>query len=227
MHHDESFSFIGRTDDQIKLRGQRLEIDEINHVIKAASGAIREVATMVLKNSNLPGEQLVSFLSVSRPSDRANPCEVDSTPESSAIIATVRRNCQSRLPGYMIPTNVIPLTAFPLSPNNKIDNRKLKELYSSITPDVLQALFSASMGDPQQMTPEMERIIHVLAAVTGCEEQSIFPGSNVFMLGLDSISCISFAHALKDAGFGAAQPSLVMKSKPPTVLPILRCEERF
>jgi amino acid adenylation domain-containing protein len=169
MLYDESFSFLGRNDDQIKLRGQRLEIDEVNHAIKAASTEIGEIVTVVLKNPNLQGEQLVSFLSISRPSDAAKPCEVDLTPECSAIIATVRMNCQSRLPGYMVPTNVIPLTTFPLSPNNKIDNRKLKELYSSITPGVLQALFSASMGDTRQMSQEMERIMHVLAAITGCD----------------------------------------------------------
>lgn len=213
MLHDETFCFLGRIDDQVKLRGQRLEIEEINHVIKSATRRVGEVVTMVLKHATSLKEQLVSFINIGDSGSSVKGFAVDYSSDNHADINEIRKTCLSSLPGYMIPTHMIPLTAFPLSPNNKIDNRQLKDMYNVMALDQLQSLSPPQEAVSVEMTEETSGIIHVLALVTGTEEQAIFPWSNIFELGLDSISAISFTRALKGAGFYRAQPSLVMKSK--------------
>ena len=213
MLHDETFCFLGRIDDQVKLRGQRLEIEEINHVLKSATEALGEVTTMVLKHGTLSKEQLVSFISVKISARAGENFGVDYSIENHTIIGDIRAACRASLPGYMIPTHIIPLTTFPLSPNNKVDNRQLKEMYNAMTLDQLQSLSQPQQEAPEELTGEIGRIIRVLSTSTGTEARAISSWSNIFELGLDSISAISFARDLKDAGFHSAQPSLVMRSK--------------
>ena len=213
MLHDDTFCFLGRIDDQIKLRGQRLEVGEINHVIKSATEALGEVVTTVLEHPTLSKEQLVSFINFKTSARAGESFGIDYSPENYAVISRIRAACRTSLPGYMIPTHIIPLTRFPLSPNNKIDNRQLKEAYNILTLDQLQSLSPPQTEGPEKWTEEISRIIRVLAASTGTEKRAISSWSNIFELGLDSISAISFARNLKDAGFHSAQPSIVMRSK--------------
>ncbi|KAL1958105.1 hypothetical protein VTO42DRAFT_5145 [Malbranchea cinnamomea] len=210
--HDESFCFLGRTDDQVKLRGQRLEVEEINHVIKAATQSVQEVVTKVLRHPTLVKEQLISFINVKKTNNDRRDFDIDYSPENYAIISKIKKACHSSLPGYMIPTHIIPLTAFPLSPNNKVDNRQLKEKYYSITLDQLQSLSAPREEMSGELTEDVRKIIQALAVTTGSDAQAISPWSNIFELGLDSISVISFTRVLKDAGFCGVQPSLVMRN---------------
>lgn len=213
MCHDGSFCFLGRIDDQVKLRGQRLEIEEINHVIKKATSSIGEVVTMVLKHSSLSREQLVSFVSLKGPNTSEKTFEIDYSVENSAVLCDVRGACHASLPGYMVPTHIIPLFAFPLSPNNKIDYRRLVDLYNGSSLGELQRLSPYRDAGSSQVTEEMERIINIVAKATSCDKKLISPWSNIFELGVDSITAISLAHALKEAGFDSAKPPLVMRSK--------------
>src|ERR1700744_2130531 len=64
--HDNSFEFLGRMDDQVKLRGQRLEIGEINHIAVTTDPRVKDVATMVLKHPTQHKDHLVTFFSTAQ-----------------------------------------------------------------------------------------------------------------------------------------------------------------
>ncbi|EFW15725.1 non-ribosomal peptide synthetase [Coccidioides posadasii str. Silveira] len=212
MLHDESFCFLGRMDDQVKLRGQRLEIDEINHVIKSASAEIGEVVTMVLKHLFAGKEQLVSFITRGEPSEKEAILGFDTGDHVHETLNDIRRCCSLQLPGYMVPTHVIPLTRFPLSPNNKIENKKLKEIYANLTLEQMQKLSPQNEENTTNASRETKKIISIVSRLAGCDETIISPWSNIFQLGLDSISVISLARSLKEAGFSTAQSALIMKN---------------
>lgn len=104
---DGNMEFCGRKDDQVKIRGHRIEPAEVGNVLQDFDPAIKRVCVMLKKVNGLPC--LCAYL------------EMPGTPDMHAL----RAFCRKRLPAYMVPSWFIPLPAFPLSVNNKINIRAL------------------------------------------------------------------------------------------------------
>jgi len=100
--------FHGRLDTQVKIRGNRLELEEVEHVVQTAShAALCAVIPWPLDEVGRP-TGLVAFVT--------NP-QVDN--------ALVLRACRERLPVYAIPQRIIVIDEFPLTVNGKIDRKAL------------------------------------------------------------------------------------------------------
>ncbi|MFC0597337.1 non-ribosomal peptide synthetase [Streptomyces palmae] len=99
--------FLGRRDAQVKLRGFRIEIGEIENAMLLAPG-VRDAAVVVLPEIS----QLVGYYAASEPT----------APD------LVRETLAGRLPAYMVPAVLHPLEALPLTPNGKIDKKALTRL---------------------------------------------------------------------------------------------------
>ncbi|KAJ6123272.1 hypothetical protein N7512_005737 [Penicillium capsulatum] len=212
--HDGSFQFLGRIDDQVKLRGQRLEIGEINEVIKQSTAELNEVATLVIQHSKQAKDQLVSFVTKLDAAKKPHSVEISFSEDNCLLLSTIKAACHAHLPGYMVPTHIIPLTRFPLSANNKADMKVLKSIYQDLSLADIQKLTSMTVDQTAKSARE-EEIVAVLAKFIGTAESAISSWSSIYELGLDSISVITFSRDLREAGFPQAQPSLVMKH--PTV----------
>lgn len=115
---DGSIDFIGRADGQVKVRGFRVELGEIESVI----GDLPEVKDRaVIVRNDLPGEkQLVAYIV---PNDRSGSTEGVAAQE--ALISMVREHLRNTLPGHMIPTAFVLLAELPLTANGKVDKRAL------------------------------------------------------------------------------------------------------
>jgi amino acid adenylation domain-containing protein len=206
--YDGSIDFLGRADDQVKLRGQRLEIGEINAVIRQAATEISDVATFVLRHPKQRKEQLVSFVVTAAKSKEKPRILLQSTRE----LAIAKEACQDRLPAYMVPTHFVALTALPLSTNNKADARKLKEMYEDLSVNDLQILSGPTDAEDDKWSRQEKKIRDVLREMLQVGEVDIKKGSSFFELGMDSVSVIGFSRALKQAGFSKAVASLIMKN---------------
>ncbi|OBT43519.1 Nonribosomal Peptide Synthase (NRPS) [Pseudogymnoascus sp. WSF 3629] len=198
--HDGSFLFLGRADDQVKLRGQRLELTEITEVIKRGVEGVGEVVTLVLKHSAQLKEQLVAFF-----------VPVAGVEEAVGLIGGMRDACMSRLPGYMVPTHFVPLKALPLSPNNKADGKALARMYDDLSTEDLQRL-SAAEQEGRQWSGDEKEVLSVLAECMGVEVGELKSGTNIFELGFDSISVIGLAQRLQQAGYAGAKAAVVMRN---------------
>jgi amino acid adenylation domain-containing protein len=105
--------YLGRIDHQVKLRGFRVELAEIESVL-AQDADVREV--VVLARQDEPGDQrLVAYLSIRAQAD------VDET----SVTERLRALARSRLPEYMVPSAFVFLAALPLTENGKVDRRAL------------------------------------------------------------------------------------------------------
>lgn len=212
--HDGSFQFNGRIDDQVKLRGQRLELGEINSVIQEASDHVSEVTTLVTKHPSQQKEQLVAFVSRKRSRDRStNSLEIITDPDINEFLTCIKKATQHRLPGYMVPTHIIPVLSLPLTPNNKVDTKALKALFSALSSEKLQNLNSLTNEKRSVAEKEIQDVIRLLAEYARTEPAEISPNTSIYDVGLDSISVIGLAQQFRDAGYRNAQVSLIMSSK--------------
>ncbi len=112
---DGNLELTGRVDRQVKIRGMRIELEEIESVL-ARSNDVREVAVI---KQELPGEnhRLVAF--------------VINTGETAQIERQLMVDARRQLPDYMIPAKIVKLETFPRKPNGKIDFTALAELVPS------------------------------------------------------------------------------------------------
>lgn len=109
--------FLGRSDDQVKLRGQRIELGEIDAVLESLPG----VAQATTQPQNLLGtgddveeqdsRQLVGYLVATSP--------------DSLDLEELHQRLRCMLPGYMVPAKLIALDSLPLSASGKLDRRAL------------------------------------------------------------------------------------------------------
>lgn len=110
---DGNIAFLGRKDHQVKLRGFRIELEEIETAIQRSSEAIQQVVTIV--KTHLYEEVLVAYYTSSEEVDKAE----------------LRTILSSKLPGYMVPSFFITLPKIPLTPNGKLDRKALPEIDAS------------------------------------------------------------------------------------------------
>jgi len=110
--HDGAIEYIGRADFQVKIRGLRIELGEIDTRI-AEHSSVKEVVTVVLNNASL-GDYLATYV----------------VPHSHAYgtlhdLEIWRAFLSEYLPAYMCPSIVIELEEMPLTPNGKLDRKAL------------------------------------------------------------------------------------------------------
>ncbi|RAR05078.1 nonribosomal peptide synthetase 2 [Stemphylium lycopersici] len=205
--HDNTFQFLGRADDQVKLRGQRLEVAEINSVIKLSDHGISDVATFVLKHPKQQKEQLVSFLVCGKRS-KAQP---EVLLGDARELKSAKEVCHDKLPPYMIPTHFVLLTAMPLNVNNKADGRRLRQIYEALSVSELQNSSATSSSSDEPWSKKESDIRNVLLQVLDISQGSTTKNTSFFELGMDSISVIGVAKALKQAGFAEATASTILR----------------
>ncbi|WP_280335102.1 non-ribosomal peptide synthetase, partial [Nocardia wallacei] len=166
---DGELQYLGRTDFQVKLRGQRLELGEI----EAALTALDEVAqaVVVVRSDQHTGDQLVGY--------------VVAAPGHSIDVETLREDLGQRLPAYMVPSVVLVLDALPLNASGKLDRRALP------APVFEAATFRAPT------TPVEEIVAGTFAEVLGLERVGL--DDDFFALGGNSLIATQVAARLSSA----------------------------
>ena len=155
-------AFVGRLDDQVKLRGYRIEPGEVTYALKRHQG-VRD-GVVVARDDGAEGKRLVAYWVAASGA---------AAPSAEDLVAFVRRS----LPDYMVPSAFVRLEALPLTPNGKVDRAAL--------------LAPAENGDPapsnfvEPRTPIERDVAGILAPLLGLERVSA--DANFFLLGGHSL----------------------------------------
>ncbi len=186
--------FLGRLDNQVKLRGLRVELDEIENAINAYEG-IR--MSRVIVRSNGSEDYLAGYFTADRPVD------------ISDLAAHLRRT----LTAYMVPGAFMQLDEMPLTPNGKIDKKRL--------PDVQYAAEQREYTAPD--SPLEAEFCEQFAKILGLER--VGATDDFFEIGGTSLSATRIAMYALDKGYPIAYKD-VFACPTPALLAALVQESR-
>ncbi|NRQ32610.1 amino acid adenylation domain-containing protein [Nonomuraea sp. NN258] len=173
---DGELTFLGRTDRQVKIRGQRVEIGEVETVLRAHHQVGHAVVEAV---EGRDGTRLVAFCAPGAADDPLAPGDV----AADDLLA----HCAQRLPAAMIPDQVVMLPSLPLLPSGKVDGRALRALL----PDR-----PASAGPAPESTLERQ-VAAVWAGVLGVPVDKVGMDDDFFASGGHSISAMRLVSAIR------------------------------
>lgn len=164
-----TIEFLGRMNDaQVKLNGQRIELGEIEQAILRTDGCRLAAATVV-------SNTLVAFVAAE---------------DAERIQERILANCQSWLPGFMIPAEIRVTPGFPQLPSGKIDRKRLVAEY--------EASISSHTESQTHFESELERqLCEVGRSLLG---PGLTSKAQLSAVGLDSLVAIQFASILRDFG---------------------------
>ncbi|KAI8298770.1 Nonribosomal peptide synthase 1 [Colletotrichum sp. SAR11_240] len=195
-----AIAFVGRKDQQVKLRGQRIELAEVEHHLrgKMPSG-VKIVAEVIKPGGSEP--TLVAFVVEQNPVESAD-AEGDVTtfsPEFSQAIAEIDIALGAEIPRYMVPSAYIPLRKMPSLVSGKIDRKKLRELGASMTREQVARLRVAPTEKSEPET-EMEKALQQVWTKILGGDATIGLHDSFFALGGDSLRAMKLVAAAREEG---------------------------
>jgi amino acid adenylation domain-containing protein len=172
---DGTVEYLARHDQQVKIRGFRIELGEIEAVLRTHPS----VRDAVVLPQELPqqGMVLIAYVQLINP------------PLTAAIQHDLRQHMQSQLPQYMVPSQMISISAIPLSPNGKLDRRALPKAEERMATDQMVA----------PHTPREVQLVQIWQEVLGLAAVSV--DANFFDIGGHSLLATQMvARILEETG---------------------------
>lgn len=166
--------FLGRTDTQVKVRGYRVEISGVESVF-SEHPSVREVVVVAHASPGINNTQLFAYFTA------------DVHVNTRELLSYMRQ----RVPSFMVPARIIQVDRIPLTPNGKIDQRKLL------------GFDSLPISQPKRSDDSLERlVVKCWSDVLGIPPEQIGADESFFDIGGDSLSVVFVARILSSRGLG-------------------------
>ncbi|KAF2193542.1 nonribosomal peptide synthetase [Zopfia rhizophila CBS 207.26] len=191
--------FVGRRDQQVKLRGQRIELAEIEYNMRKHLPSGTTVAVEVIKPGGAGEPTLVAFLVEEKQDGKTIPEDDVSSSFSAKFQQALNEmtvHISKDLPGYMVPAAYIPLHRMPLLVSCKTDRKRLREIGSLMSRQDLRRL-SAVIVKRQEPTTKMERNIHQLWKKVLGSDVDFSTNDSFFSIGGDSLRAMKLVAAAR------------------------------
>ncbi|KAK0387745.1 hypothetical protein NLU13_3990 [Sarocladium strictum] len=180
---DMNVLFQGRTDHQVKVRGYRVELDEIEHIIRRSSRSVQQSAAIVLQ------DRIIAF---------AAPEAVD--------LGAIEEALRQSLPSYAVPQSIIPLRTLPTTPNQKLDRKRLAEMSVERQQGPCPAILDVPVSATEAASTMETLVVNTWREVLGLSDAiSISPDDDFMMIGGHSLQQIKVAQKICSA-LGKAVP---------------------
>ncbi|KNG89441.1 nonribosomal peptide synthase [Aspergillus nomiae NRRL 13137] len=193
---DGQLRFIGRKDTQIKVRGQRVELGEIEHaILENLPGAAHVTVDSVV----LPQQTLVAFLKMENAFPTENELFVPLSAEFTVELRALEKVLSETLPVYMLPSLFIPISHIPMTISGKVDRIALRRAVPGLSHEQMEMYALANQDKAAPQTKEEEQLQTLWAAVLGKDPNVVGRNDNFFRLGGDSIGAMKLVVATREA----------------------------
>lgn len=192
---DGSVEFVERRDTQIKLRGQRIELAEVEFHLKEALAGVTDILpdideSVVAKIT--PAESSSSHLAAFIASPTlAAAAPAEQSKLLHALLAAIAAYMAPRLLAYKIPTVIVPVATMPRTPSRKVDRKELGKLAAGLTAADIAAFTrqQSRAGRKPESEPE-KKLCALVARILGLPEDQVFADDAFARLGGDSIQAM-------------------------------------
>jgi amino acid adenylation domain-containing protein len=178
---DGDLEFLGRADTQVKIRGVRVELGEIEEVLRGCS-QVRDAAAALTVERTSMDRQLVAYVEL----DGAGPAAAG--PDLEQIQAYLR----SRLPAAMVPHRLVPVERLPTTPNGKVDRGQLARLDSTALPTAT----TRQDPQPEHVGRTEQALAKIFAEVLGVA--LVGRRADFFELGGHSLLALRLAQRIRE-----------------------------
>ncbi len=196
---DGNIEFLGRVDFQVKVRGFRIELAEIEAVL-AEHPAVCDVAVVAREERGANGHGYTRLIAYVVPYG-VRDVEVNE----------IRFFLQTRVPGYMVPSAFVLLSTMPRTPAGKVDRKALPEPAAEPT--------GRGRGDGTPPSPLERLLCDIWAEVLGAEQVGVY--DNFFELGGDSILSIQMVAKAYRAGIAISPAQVFQHQSISTLAPVV------
>jgi amino acid adenylation domain-containing protein len=196
LRPDGQLEHLGRIDNQVTLRGHRIEPEEIRSVLLADPTVVAAAVRFSQHDPDDPATARVDGYVVLNGGDAES----------------VRRLAGRRLPDYMMPSAVLALPALPLTDNGKLDVDRLP------APQRAAQVAVPTDGD----ATALDVVVAVWSAVFG---RAVLPSDDFFTLGGNSLLAVRIARALRDHGLRVDTRSMYRHPSPVRLAAALDAED--
>lgn len=172
---DGQIAFVGRADTQIKIRGHRIEPDEIVSVLNGHAAIEANVITA--REDSSGDKSLVAYIAP--------------TPGAQVTVSSLQAHLRTQLPDYMIPATFVRLEALPLTPNGKVDYRALP------APSAANTLSDAADTETEPRTLIEERAAEIAARLLNLSQVGL--DDNFFAIGGHSLLGVQLVTSVGEA----------------------------
>nr|AEV21228.1 lysergyl peptide synthetase subunit 2 LPS2 [Periglandula ipomoeae] len=216
---DGSIQFVCRKNMQVKLRGQRIELGEVEHHLKlaipSAPHCIAELITIpdasrppmlmafVLSGTDAGTDSITAGRNATSDTVFAEP-----TPTFRSQIPSILSIMHKALPSYMVPSTILPLNILPLTGTDKINRKLLRQLAAGLSRAELERY------QPQKRTyrtpiNDTEKVLQKsFAYVLNLSVDEVGADDNFFSLGGDSLTAMKMVAMARKAKFSLTVQSI-------------------
>ncbi|KAK7941485.1 uncharacterized protein PG986_013872 [Apiospora aurea] len=200
---DGNLTFVGRRDHQVKLNGQRLELEEIEFHLRTHEAVGQ--ALVLVPASGSAAKRLVAVVA---PLHHA--AESDTAPlqlldreevmRCNAESSRFKDHLSALVPGYMVPSVWAIVNKMPLGPTGKLFRKEVAQWVDTLDITSLQNHRRSAQSKQELVGPYAELLKGLLSSILGINADEVAGDSHFFRLGGDSLLAIKLAAAVRGRG---------------------------
>lgn len=216
---DGRVSYVGRVDNQVKIRGQRLELEEVETALRQCLSSLgidlKSIVVEAIAFHGLAIKHLVAFLNLNdghaygsleqEGEDAKMHTSTRKQHNFAALVSNVRHDLSKVMPAYAVPTLWVPIMEMPYTISRKIDRKLLRQLTAKLTIKQIGKFVDTAPEQPLNgtsttLSETSLQLRKLWASVFELPESAIEAKDNFFALGGDSVLAIKMIAAARSEG---------------------------